>query len=479
MASSAVMVPPHCSANAAAKTCGQLVGVRPSRRRSWRRVRDAEHLAGELRHGRALDRVVVRGARVERLVGVRGGQRRRRVRRRDQQDALGAGDLGGRDAGARAARADDGGDVLLGHEGAAPAAVPPSAEQPSSWWLNSIVVAGDLRRQDALRDLDAVLAVETERLVGAGDDERGADDDRVALGDLEQPNSSAVAVRGRPVASAARPCAGRRRALLGSARSRSPPPLWQAARTSISTTSMALHRMYFCIRFISPPVVCSGHVAHARDPALSKVRGIIAARRTRRAIPDARSCARCRPRLERAVRGILGPGRPAARRCESLLREAFVEVHVRSARLTDLDTAVPPRGARRSGTDPASSATTLTDFLRTLLFVPSATVVVAEARPAGGGHGGPLHPALGAIGSLRRHHRRAGDRAATGAGRRRTADALPTRLVEHLATSARNKGCTRVEVSEPLASAEPSLWKRLRFASRGRTLGRAKSHSTG
>jgi hypothetical protein len=29
-----------------------------------------------------------------------------------------------------------------------------------------------------------------------------------------------------------------------------------------------------------------------------------------------------------------------------------------------------------------------------------------------------------------------------------------------------------VEVSEPLASAEPSLWKRLGFASRGRTLGR-------
>jgi hypothetical protein len=54
------------------------------------------------------------------------------------------------------------------------------------------------------------------------------------------------------------------------------------------------------------------------------------------------------------------------------------------------------------------------------------------------------------------------------AERRKVADAI----VEHLATSARNKGCTRVEVSEPLASAEPPLWKRLGFASRGRTLGR-------
>ena len=44
------------------------------------------------------------------------------------------------------------------------------------------------------------------------------------------------------------------------------------------------------------------------------------------------------------------------------------------------------------------------------------------------------------------------------AERRRAAQGRP--IVEHLATSARNKGCTRVEVTEPLASAEPSLWKR-------------------
>jgi hypothetical protein len=55
------------------------------------------------------------------------------------------------------------------------------------------------------------------------------------------------------------------------------------------------------------------------------------------------------------------------------------------------------------------------------------------------------------------------------AERRRAADDI----VEHLVTSARNKGCTRVEVTEPLATAEPSLWKRHRFASRGRTLGRS------
>jgi hypothetical protein len=52
-------------------------------------------------------------------------------------------------------------------------------------------------------------------------------------------------------------------------------------------------------------------------------------------------------------------------------------------------------------------------------------------------------------------------------------------IVEHLATSARNKGCTRLEVSEPLASAEPSHWKRQGFASRGRTLSRQLSRFIG
>ncbi len=46
-------------------------------------------------------------------------------------------------------------------------------------------------------------------------------------------------------------------------------------------------------------------------------------------------------------------------------------------------------------------------------------------------------------------------------------------IVDRLTTSAPDKGRTRVEVGEPLASAEPSPMKRHRFASRGRTLSRA------
>lgn len=144
-----------------------------------------------------------------------------------------------------------------------------------------------------------------------------------------------------------------------------------------------------------------------------------------------------------------------------------MEVHVRSARLTDLSAAV--RLVARGDADPDHGHDDA-EFLRNLLFIPSATVVVAEVdrRVMGVGvvsirpsvRSGPFVGVIDDMGL-------AADGLAA-AERRMVADDL----VEHLVASARNKGCTRVEVSEPLASAEPSLWKRHRFASRGRTLGR-------
>ena len=144
-----------------------------------------------------------------------------------------------------------------------------------------------------------------------------------------------------------------------------------------------------------------------------------------------------------------------------------MEVHVRSARLTDLDAAArilardDGEGDRRDDVD----------YLRNLLFVPSATVAVGEIerRVVGVGvlairpsvRSGPFVGIVDELGIAQAPTLDAAER-------RKVADAI----VEHLATSARNKGCTRVEVSEPLASAEPPLWKRLGFASRGRTLGR-------
>jgi len=146
-----------------------------------------------------------------------------------------------------------------------------------------------------------------------------------------------------------------------------------------------------------------------------------------------------------------------------------VEVHVRSARLPDLDVAV--RLLVPDDSDGRAERTDAADYLRNLLYVPSATVVVAEAerRIVGVGvlsirpsvRSGPFVGVIDELGT-------ATAPALDTADQRRAAD----EIVEHLATSARNKGCTRVEVNEPLASAEPSLWKRNRFASRGRTLGR-------
>jgi predicted N-acetyltransferase YhbS len=143
-----------------------------------------------------------------------------------------------------------------------------------------------------------------------------------------------------------------------------------------------------------------------------------------------------------------------------------LEVHVRTARHTDLDAAtrlLARDGAKRNDEPDV-------DYLRNLLFVPSATVIVAESdrRVVGVGvlairpsvRSGPFVGVIDELGLPRTE--------LAAAERRRIADDI----VEHLAASARNKGCTRVEVSEPLASAEPSLWKRLGFASRGRTLGR-------
>ena len=151
-----------------------------------------------------------------------------------------------------------------------------------------------------------------------------------------------------------------------------------------------------------------------------------------------------------------------------------MEVHVRSARLTDLDAAL--RILARD--DDNEDGRTDVGYLRNLLFVPSATVAVAERerRVVGVGilsirpsvRAGPFVGVIDELGIA--------EKALLGAADwRRVAD----EIVEHLATSARNKGCTRVEVSEPLTSAEPSLWKRLGFANRGRTLGRSLGRSFG
>ena len=145
-----------------------------------------------------------------------------------------------------------------------------------------------------------------------------------------------------------------------------------------------------------------------------------------------------------------------------------MEVHVRSARLTDLDASLR---ILASDGDGSGAALHEADFLRNLLFVPSATVLVAETQRRVVGIGvlairpsarfGPFVGVIDELAVAREHDLAAAERLQ-----------VAGTIVEHLASSARNKGCTRVEVAEPLVTAEPALWKRAGFASRGRTLSR-------
>jgi acetyltransferase (GNAT) family protein len=147
-----------------------------------------------------------------------------------------------------------------------------------------------------------------------------------------------------------------------------------------------------------------------------------------------------------------------------------VEFHVRSARLTDLDASI--RLVRRDPPDPEAGRDDA-DFLRNLLYVPAATVLVVEAERRVVGAGVLcIRPSVGSgpfVGTIDE----------LGVARIGLDDpgrlAVGSSLIEHLVGSARNKGCTRVEVAEPLASAEPTLWEQTGFASRGALLSRLVS----
>lgn len=153
-----------------------------------------------------------------------------------------------------------------------------------------------------------------------------------------------------------------------------------------------------------------------------------------------------------------------------------MEYHVRSARLTDVDAAI--RILRRDPADPDQRRQD-TDRLRNLLFMPSATVVVAEAERQVIGIGvlsirpsvrsGPFIGVIDELGVATATRRSGSAAPAADAAQPK---GLGDSILEHLVTSARNKGCTRVDVTDPLAAAEPALWKRAGFARRGALLSR-------
>jgi hypothetical protein len=152
-----------------------------------------------------------------------------------------------------------------------------------------------------------------------------------------------------------------------------------------------------------------------------------------------------------------------------------VEFIVRSARLTDIDAAIRvlARSAHWSGAGRDDA-----DRLRSFLYVPAATVVVAERehRIVGVGvlslrptvRSGPFVGCIDELGAMTEAE----------AARDGEPDAplrveIGRSIIEQLVISARNKGCSRVEVVDPLASAEAPLLNAAGFAGHGTLLSRA------
>ena len=153
-----------------------------------------------------------------------------------------------------------------------------------------------------------------------------------------------------------------------------------------------------------------------------------------------------------------------------------MEFHVRSARLTDIDTAM--RLLMRDGDAPGEQRGDA-DRLRSLLYLPAATVGVAEAdrRVVGVGvlsirptvRTGAFVGVIDELGLEGPPERATRATAASASGR----SEVGRSILEQLISSARNKGCARVEVTDPLATAESTLLKGVGFERHGVLLSRA------
>jgi N-acetylglutamate synthase-like GNAT family acetyltransferase len=153
-------------------------------------------------------------------------------------------------------------------------------------------------------------------------------------------------------------------------------------------------------------------------------------------------------------------------RCVVAVRGA-VEFHVRAARIIDIESAerILEQAEHR---DPGDA-----DLLRNMLYLPAATVVVAEVERQVVGVGVlSIRPSARDGGFVGVIDEFAVAKASVAQGDDDRRRAMASSVLEHLVVSARNKGCTRVEVSDPLASVEPLLWQQAGFTTRGACLSR-------
>jgi predicted N-acetyltransferase YhbS len=142
-----------------------------------------------------------------------------------------------------------------------------------------------------------------------------------------------------------------------------------------------------------------------------------------------------------------------------------VEYLIRQARITDIDRlAALDRGViQQAGRGSLDAA----DLLRQLVYLPNASLLVAEARrELAGGALLVLRPSVVAGGYV-------GTIDLLLVGPDHDADRVTAALLEELLRSASNKGCSAVEVAEPSDPADLGRLERAGFSPAGPTLRRA------
>lgn len=140
-----------------------------------------------------------------------------------------------------------------------------------------------------------------------------------------------------------------------------------------------------------------------------------------------------------------------------------MEYQVRAARITDIDRLVAlSSGVLGNGETPLAAA----DLLRQLVYLPQASVLVAEAR----------RELAGAVVLALRPSARAGGFVGTVdllvVAEDHDADRVTDLLIDEVLKSARNKGCTLVEAARPDESAQRARWERHGFVESGPRLER-------
>jgi GNAT superfamily N-acetyltransferase len=136
-----------------------------------------------------------------------------------------------------------------------------------------------------------------------------------------------------------------------------------------------------------------------------------------------------------------------------------VEYLVRTARVTDVERLVALAGDVLRPTDgtPLGAA----DLFRQLVFLPQASIFVAEARrEVVGGAVLVLRPSVRAGGYV-------GSVDLLVVAPDHDADRITSALLEELLRSAQNKGCTVVEAVRPEDPEDRSRWERLGFVEAG------------